>query len=436
MSDDKKAWMEKLGVSFRDDWTGGASSGPGTSTVSATSSTAALPATETVMFFKSDEADLTPDDRTALDSYAAQYVAVGSADPVKVEGWASVDGVASRNEALSKLRAQKVAEYLSSRGIPNDRISARGMGPTDQFDNKNHAANRRATIAPSVASIAAAPAKPDPGTVETNKAPDNPVVDEDGANAWIRDQLKTNGLRPDPLNTSGTKVMYKNRTTSLTDVISDTVVAGLKASIKSPQLITPQRVQRIAGEVLIAASPGGGKVGGKSLLNVSIYLQYQFIPKALHTPLSGGPGSADQPASQVQFQITAELHGKDESGIEISGSVSGTFFADEKGKRIEWQSASGGAQIGWVQNFLDGNLQVGPQLQISFGGSRALMNQTQRIEWTPTGQISAGAQAQFKVPGFSGHLLVGWQAGGSLTLPAGAKATADRSVGFTLTYQF
>ena len=75
-------------------------------------------------------------------------------------------------------------------------------------------------------------------------------------------------------------------------------------------------------------------------------------------------------------------------------------------------------------------------MQVTFGGARAVMDTTQRIEWTPTGQITAAAQAQFKVPGFKGHLLAGWQAGVSGTAPAGGGATVDRSVGFTLTYQF
>lgn len=404
------------------------------------------------MFFKLDSAELTPDDRTSLDSYAAKYVAAASAEAVKVEGFASVDGPADHNMPLSQQRAQAVADYLVSKGIPKDKVSARGLGETDKFSKTDLPANRRATVAPKPPS-APAPATPvppgptgpagqnplDPSSDAFKKAMEETLKNSAEAEDWIRNRLTSNKLRPDPNNSSGDMVMYKDKTTRLTDVIDETVKDGKAAPIKAPSLVTEQTVQRIAGQVLLAASPGGGKMGGKSLVNISVYLQYTFIPSTpgtVHTPIPGGPETKDQPAHQVQFQITAELHGKDESGIEVSGTVTGAFFADEKGKSIKWQSGNVGAQVAWVQTFLDGNLQVGPQLQVTFGGSRAMMNQTQRIDWTPTGQITAAAQAQFKVPGFKGHLLAGWQAGAGVTAPGGGTATVDRSVGFTLTYQF
>jgi hypothetical protein len=231
-------------------------------------------------------------------------------------------------------------------------------------------------------------------------------------------------------------VQFHNKTTALKDVIDETMKAGAKAPIKDPKLITEEKVRRFAGQALLAAQPGGGKIGGKSPLDLSLSLSYTFTGETTHTPLKGGPETKDQPAQQIAIQITAALHGKDESGVEISGSVAGTCFADGQGQKIQWQSVSGGAQIAWVQNFFDGNLQVSPQLAVTFGGSRATMDSTQTIEWTPTGQVTAAGQAQFKVPGFKGQLMAGVQAAVSLTGPVGSTATADRSVGFTLTYQF
>jgi hypothetical protein len=262
------------------------------------------------------------------------------------------------------------------------------------------------------------------------------VVNMQEAEDWISQYLKQANLRPDPANASGDTVYFHEQSTKSQAVVDEVLKAGAQAPIKNPKYIAEDKVRRFMAQALLAASPGGGKMGGKSPLDLTLYLSYTFIGETTHTPLKGGPDTKDQPAQQLQIQITAELHGKDESGVEISGNLSGTCFADAQGQRIQWQNVSGGAQIAWVQNFFDGNLQVSPQLQVSFGGSRAEMGSTQRLDWTPTGQVSAAGQAQFKVPGFKGQLMAGLQASVSVTGPAGSTATADRAVGFVLTYQF
>jgi outer membrane protein OmpA-like peptidoglycan-associated protein len=105
----------------------------------------ALPATDTVMFFEKDSADLTPDDRAALDRYAANYAAAGLTDPVKVEAWASVEGDANHNQTLAGQRAKTVADYLASKGIA--KVSGHGNGPTPQFGTDLES-NRRAMLSP------------------------------------------------------------------------------------------------------------------------------------------------------------------------------------------------------------------------------------------------------------------------------------------------
>jgi hypothetical protein len=401
------------------------------------------------MFFKKDSADLTPDDRTALDRYAANYTAGGLTDPVKVEGWASSEGGADHNQTLAGQRAKAVADYLLSKGIA--KVSGHGNGPTSKF-GKDLESNRRAMIEPKPPAPPPAPVKPsptgptpptgptgpidiDPRSPAVQKAIQDTIANANEADDWIRKKLTSNNLRPDPVDTSGNKVQYRNKTTDLTDVIKDTVNDGNKAPIKAPDLVTEERVQRIASEVLLAATPGGGTRGGKSLLNIDFQIQYQFIPKTLHTP-----GTPDQPAHQLEFDVVLELHAKDESGIEITGKAQGTAFADAKGQSIKVQSATGGLQVAWVQNFLDGNLQISPQLQVTFGGSRADVDgQSRPLKWTPTGQISASGQALFKVPikGFiKDHCWVGWQASVSGTSPKGAPSTIDRNVGFVLVFQF
>lgn len=401
----------------------------------------ALPATDKVMFFEKDSADLTPDDQAALDRYAANYVAAGLTDPVTVEGWASVEGDANHNRTLAAQRAKAVAGYLASKGIA--KVSGRGNGPTPRF-GKDLESNRRAMLSPTPPAAPAPPATPgptgpappavdiDPRSPANQKAIQDTVDNGTEADDWIRNRLTANGLRPDPVNSSGDHVQYNNKTTPLDDVVKDAVENGKNAPIKAPGLITDERVRRIATELLIAARPGGGK----SLLNIKLQIQYQFIPRTWHTP-----GSPDQPAQQLAFDIVLALHADDGSGFEITGQAQATAFADAKGQSIKVQSANGGLQVAWVQNFLDGNLQFSPQLQASFGGSRASIDgQSHTLEWTPTGQISASGQVLFTI-GKKGnfihdHIMVGLQAAVSRTTPNGAPDTTDRNVGFVLQFQF
>jgi hypothetical protein len=284
------------------------------------------------------------------------------------------------------------------------------------------------------------PAQPpvdlDPRSPANQKAIQDTIDNASEADDWIRKRLRSNGLRPDPVNSSGDNVLYNNKTTPLDDVVKDAVDNAKNAQIKAPELITDERVRRIAAEVLIEATPGGGKIGGKKLLNIKLQLQYQFIPRTWHTP-----GTPDQPAQQLAFDIVLALHADDHSGFEITGQAQATAFADGKGQSIQVQSANGALQAAWVQNFLNGNLQISPQLQASFGGSRAPIDgKSHTLEWTPTGQISASGQVLFTI-GKKGnfihdHIMVGLQAAVSSTMPNGAPDTTDRNVGFVLQFQF
>lgn len=398
------------------------------------------------MFFEKDSAHLTPDDQAALDRYAANYAAAGLTDPVTVEGWASVEGDANHNQTLAGQRAKAAADYLASKGIA--KVSGHGNGPTPQF-GKDLESNRRAVLSPKppVATTPPAtqgpigPAQPpidiDPRSPANQKAIQDTVDNANEADDWIRKRLTSNGLRPDPVDTSGDNVQYNNKTTPLNDVVQDALDNGKNAPIKAPELITEERVRHIAAGMLIAATPGGGKIGGKSLLNIKFQIQYQFIPKTLHTP-----GTPDQPAQQLAFDIVLALHAEDESGFEITGQAQATAFADAKGQSIKVQSANGALQVAWVQNFLGGNLQISlAPLQVSFGGSRASIDgQSRPLEWTPTGQISSSGQALFTI-GKKGnfihdHVMVGWQAAVSRTMPKGGTDTTDRNVGFVLQFQF
>lgn len=113
-----------------------------------------------------------------------------------------------------------------------------------------------------------------------------------------------------------------------------------------------------------------------------------------------------------------------------------TWFADEKGGHLTNQSGFTGAQVAWVWSFLDGALQAGPQFQALVGASRAQQTATNRLEWVPTGQVGAGGQVQYAIPGLDGHVLIGLQAGASGTAAQGAGSTVDFAAALTFTYKF
>jgi OOP family OmpA-OmpF porin len=102
--------------------------------------------------FAKDSADLTVEDKAELDRLARVMT-----DPKlhfvagKIDGYTDNLGDAAHNERLSKERADAVATYLKSKGVPlGDRITTRGLGASDPVaDNsteEGRAVNRRVTI--------------------------------------------------------------------------------------------------------------------------------------------------------------------------------------------------------------------------------------------------------------------------------------------------
>ncbi|HLY57264.1 MAG TPA: OmpA family protein [Stellaceae bacterium] len=410
----------------------------------------AMPATDVDIFFDLGSSALTDSDKQSLDKYADAYVKAGSTSQVTVDGYSSLDGQADQNQTLSDARAQTVGKYLISKGIPSDRVKAKGHGATEQFEHGKMRPNRRATLDPKPADPPAAAAPADAPKVDvldpkkTQDAIRDTVVASQEAEDWIRDYLKGNSLGPDIAGDgSGDTVMFDNKTTKLPVVISTTLAAGRLAKLDhgGNNLITAQRVAQIITDMLLDAVPKApGAPSGSSGLGkaerVSMYLQYTFTPTTVHTPMGGGPETSDQPAHTITGQLTMEFHADNASGLEISALGQATFFADEKGGHITNQSGFTGAQVAWVWSFLDGALQAGPQFQALIGVSKTQDKVSGKLEWTPTGQVGLGGQVQYAIPGLKGHVLVGVQAGVSATDPKGGDSTADRSVAFTFTYKF
>lgn len=81
------------------------------------------------VLFNFNKATLKPEGQHALDQLYSQLSSLDPKDgSVVVLGFTDAVGSAEYNLRLSERRAQSVVDYLVSKGIPADKISARGMG--------------------------------------------------------------------------------------------------------------------------------------------------------------------------------------------------------------------------------------------------------------------------------------------------------------------
>ena len=82
--------------------------------------------------FEYDTANLTPDARAALREVAAFLQAHTELLLVRIDGYASAEGAADYNLALSQRRAQAVVDFLVGQGVAAGRLTARGLGEVGQ----------------------------------------------------------------------------------------------------------------------------------------------------------------------------------------------------------------------------------------------------------------------------------------------------------------
>ena len=73
---------------------------------------------------------LSPDARQELDQVAAALLATSPLPSVEIDGFADASGSSAANQSVSQERAANVARYLTSRGVPQNRMIIRGMGAT------------------------------------------------------------------------------------------------------------------------------------------------------------------------------------------------------------------------------------------------------------------------------------------------------------------
>ncbi len=102
------------------------------------------------VLFASNRSDLLPSARTKLNDVSTALTKQDAEAKISVEGHTDSQGDASYNQDLSQRRAQSVCDYLVSRGIAADRVSAHGFGLTrpiaDNGSAEGRADNRRVEI--------------------------------------------------------------------------------------------------------------------------------------------------------------------------------------------------------------------------------------------------------------------------------------------------
>ena len=102
------------------------------------------------VLFASAKWDLLPAAQVKLNDVASALTRQDPHSTMVVEGHTDSQGSAAYNQDLSQQRARAVRDYLVTRGIAGDRISAQGFGPTrsiaDNASPEGRANNRRVEI--------------------------------------------------------------------------------------------------------------------------------------------------------------------------------------------------------------------------------------------------------------------------------------------------
>ena len=102
------------------------------------------------VLFASAKADLLPAAQLKLNDVATALTKEDPISKIVVEGHTDSQGSAANNQELSQRRAQVVRDYLVTRGIASDRISAQGFASTrsvaDNTSPEGRANNRRVEI--------------------------------------------------------------------------------------------------------------------------------------------------------------------------------------------------------------------------------------------------------------------------------------------------
>jgi outer membrane protein OmpA-like peptidoglycan-associated protein len=102
------------------------------------------------VLFVTNKADLLPGAQVKLNQVADALATQDTESKIVVDGYTDSQGAAAYNQDLSQRRAQSVRDYLVTRGIAPDRITAQGFGlnspVADNATPEGRANNRRVEI--------------------------------------------------------------------------------------------------------------------------------------------------------------------------------------------------------------------------------------------------------------------------------------------------
>jgi len=102
-----------------------------------------------IVFFNWDKSDITPEAATILDNAVSAYANCGTA-AVMLAGHTDRSGSVAYNMGLAERRNASVRGYLSSRGIPDGRITSEAFGESQPrvptADGVRELQNRRVEI--------------------------------------------------------------------------------------------------------------------------------------------------------------------------------------------------------------------------------------------------------------------------------------------------
>jgi outer membrane protein OmpA-like peptidoglycan-associated protein len=103
---------------------------------------------ESEVLFKTGKSDLKPAAMAKLDQIASALT--GKEQPIRVLGYTDNVGALPMNMELSQRRAASVRDYLVSKGLPQDLVTAEGKGPdspvADNSSVEGRATNRRVEL--------------------------------------------------------------------------------------------------------------------------------------------------------------------------------------------------------------------------------------------------------------------------------------------------
>jgi outer membrane protein OmpA-like peptidoglycan-associated protein len=125
--------------------TGNASAAPTAEAVNACQGAVSKIAGSSAINFGTGGSNVTADSAPVLDHIAAALLDCPGTS-IEVAGHTDAQGEAAANEALSQRRAEAVVAELTKRGIPADRLTARGYGEARLLDGngpENNSRNRR-----------------------------------------------------------------------------------------------------------------------------------------------------------------------------------------------------------------------------------------------------------------------------------------------------